>query len=103
MRSPASLDGLELSHEQHDGSGAFVLSQDGRRVGELLYTARGQGVVAVNHTEVDTALRGSGAAKQLVEAVVTWARAGNVKLVPRCSYVRAVLARTPAWQDVLAA
>jgi len=103
MTSPASVHGLELSHEQHDGSGAFVLTQDGRRVGELLYAARSPGVVAVNHTEVDHSLRGSGAAKQLVEAVVTWARAENVKLVPRCSYVRAVLARTPAWQDVLAA
>jgi len=102
MTSPASLDDLELFHEQHDGSGAFVLSQGGHRVGELLYAARGPGVVAVNHTEVDGSLRGSGAAKQLVQAVVTWARAENVKLVPRCSYVREVLARTPAWQDVLA-
>lgn len=101
MTSPEAVPGLELSHEQHYGSGAFVLSLDGRRVGELLYAARGPGVVAVNHTEVDDSLRGSGAAKRLVEAVVTWARAENVKLVPRCSYVRAVLARTPAWQDVL--
>lgn len=101
MSPSASIHGLALSHEQQDGGGRFVLSRDGRRVGELLYAARSPGVVAVNHTEVDDSLRGSGAAKQLVEAVVTWARAENVKLVPRCSYVRAVLARTPDWQDVL--
>lgn len=101
MTSPETVHGLELSHEQHGGSGTFILSLGGRRVGELLYAARSPGVVAVNHTEVDDSLRGSGAARQLVEAVVTWARAENVKLVPRCSYVRAVLARMPAWQDVL--
>lgn len=101
MTAPEAAHGLQLSHEQHDGGGRFVLSLGGRGVGELLYAARGPGVVAVNHTEVDPSLRGSGAAKQLVEAVVAWARAENVKLVPRCSYVRAVLARTPAWQDVL--
>jgi len=103
MTSPEATRAFQLSHERHDGSGRFVLSLEGRRVGELLYAARSPGVVAVNHTEVDDSLRGSGAAKKLVEAVVDWARAENVKLVPRCSYVRAVLARTPAWQDVLAA
>jgi len=91
-----------ITHGRDGDAGAFILVRDGRRVGELLYAARGPGVVAVNHTEVDDSLRGSGLARQLVEAVVTWARAENVKLVPRCSYVRAVLARTPAWQDVLA-
>jgi len=91
-----------ITHQRDGDAGAFILVRDGRRVGELLYAARGPGVVAVNHTEVDDSLRGSGLARQLVEAVVTWARAENVKLVPRCSYVRAVLARTPAWQDVLA-
>jgi len=101
MIAPLSVHGLKLSHEKQGGNGEFILSLEGRRVGELLYTAQGPGVVAVNHTEVDGSLRGSGAARQLVEAVVTWARAENVKLVPRCSYVRAVLARTPAWQDVL--
>lgn len=90
-----------ITHERDGDSGAFVMLRDGRRVGELLYATRGPGVVAVNHTEVDPSLRGSGAAKRLVEAVVAWARAENVKLVPRCSYVRAVLARTPDWQDVL--
>lgn len=94
--------GLPIEHRRDGDHGEFVIERDGRRLGELLYVARGPGVVAVNHTEVDDSLRGSGAAKQLVEAVVTWARAENVKLVPRCSYVRAVLARTPAWQDVLA-
>ncbi len=101
MDTPASLV-PPITHQREGGSGAFVMLREGRRVGELLYAARGPGVVAVNHTEVDDSLRGSGAAKQLVEAVVTWARAENVKLVPRCSYVRAVLARTPDWQDVLA-
>jgi hypothetical protein len=91
-----------ITHERNEQGGAFLMLRDGRRLGELLYAARGPGVVAVNHTEVDDSLRGSGAAKRLVEAVVLWARAENVKLVPRCSYVRAVLARTPAWQDVLA-
>lgn len=92
---------LPIEHRRDGDHGAFVIERDGRRVGELLYTARGPGVVAVNHTEVDDSLRGSGAAKRLVEAAVLWARAENLKLVPRCSYVRAVLARTPAWQDVL--
>ncbi len=100
MDTPA-LTTPPITHLRDGDAGAFVMLRDGRRVGELLYAARSPGVVAVNHTEVDDSLRGSGAAKRLVEAVVSWARAENVKLVPRCSYVRALLARTPTWQDVL--
>ncbi|MBM3353044.1 MAG: N-acetyltransferase [Betaproteobacteria bacterium] len=90
-------------HRRDGDAGALVILRDGHRLGELLCAARAPGVVALNHTEVDQSLRGSGAARQPVQAAVTWARAQNARLVPRCGHLGAVPARTPNWQDVLQA
>ena len=64
-----------ITHGRDGEAGALVMLRDGHRLGELLYEARAPGVVALNHTEVDQSLRGSGTAKQLVQAAVTWAHA----------------------------
>ena len=66
---------------------------------ELTYRMMG-GDAMVDHTWVDPKLRGGGDAARLVEAVVEWARSEHMKLVPACSYVRAVFDRTPAYADV---
>ncbi|MCL4185293.1 MAG: N-acetyltransferase [Burkholderiaceae bacterium] len=88
-----------IRHESTGRRGAFVIERDGRRVAELTY-ARDDGVAVVDHTWVEPALRGGKAARRLVEALVLWARAERIRLVPVCSYVRAVFARTPEYSDV---
>lgn len=90
-----------IRHERKDRGGEFVMERDGARVGELTY-ALSAARMTILHTEVSAALRGSGAAGKLVENAVQLARAGNLKLASRCSYASAVLARTPAYSDVLA-
>ena len=43
-------------------------------------------VVHLTHVEAPPALRGSGAAGQLMQAIVDWANAEDLELVPVCSY-----------------
>jgi predicted GNAT family acetyltransferase len=38
--------------------------------------------------------------EKLVCAAVEWARANHRKIVPICSYARAVMKRTPEYRDV---
>jgi len=90
-----------IRHERGDQRGEFVMERDGRRVGELLYSLDGARMTIL-HTEVDITLRGAGAARKLLDAAAEWARAVNLKIASRCSYASAVLARTPAFADVLA-
>ena len=79
-------DGIrEIRHEP----GIFFIEQDGKRIAELTYRASGEDAI-VDHTWVDPTMRGGGDARRLVDAVVAWAREGNRKIVPVCSYVRAV-------------
>ena len=59
------------------------------------------GVTILDHTEVDDALRGTGAGKRLVEAAVLWARAEKRVLLPLCPFARSVFDKTPAFADVL--
>ena len=88
-----------IHHRTHGDHGEFFVEREGRRVGELTYSMSGDNVV-VGHTWVDPTLRGGGFAPMLVRAAAQWARAENRKIVPVCSYVRAVFARSPEYADV---
>jgi predicted GNAT family acetyltransferase len=89
----------EIRHAETGQRGIFFLERDGRRVAELTYSLSGDKAL-VDHTYVDPSLRGGTIAPSLVEAAVRWAREGNRKIVPLCSYVRSVFARTRAYDDV---
>ena len=67
----------------------------------MTYTVAGTRVI-IDHTDVDDALRGTGAGKKLVAAAVEWARAENARLMPLCPFARSVFDKTPAYADVLA-
>jgi len=91
-----------ITHERADARGAFVMKRDGRQLGELTYTIAGKRMT-IHHTGVEPALRGTGAAKKLVDAAVQWARAENLTIASRCDYASALFAKTPAaYADVLA-
>ena len=61
---------------------------------------RHDGRYALTHVEADPALRGTGAAARLMQAIVDHARAENLKLGPRCSYAVAWFRRHPEAADV---
>jgi len=62
----------------------FELAEDGHIV-FANYRAH-DGRYILTHVEADPALRGTGAAARLMEAIVAHAKGNNFKLVPRCSY-----------------
>jgi predicted GNAT family acetyltransferase len=68
------------------------------RVGEveafLVYERRGA-VLDVRHTFTPPALRGRDIAAQLTAAVVAYAQAEGLKILPTCTYTRAYIERHP--------
>ncbi len=60
------------------------------------------GVMTLTHTEVPPQVRGGGIASRLIEGVLNTVRARGLKIVPRCSFVRAYLEKHPEFNDLLA-
>ena len=58
------------------------------------------GVITFTHTEVTAALRGQGIGSLLIRGALEAARAGSLKVVPRCSFVSTYLRRHPEFNDV---
>ena len=65
------------------------------------YRRRGD-VLVIPHVEADVALRGTGAAGRLMQALADHARSNGLKLTPICSYAVAWLGRHPKEADILA-
>jgi len=69
---------------------------------ELVFSQRNPRLTSADHTEAPESLKGTGAAKALVDFMVADARANGFKIFPVCPYVRAQYAKHPEWRDVFA-
>jgi predicted GNAT family acetyltransferase len=74
--------------------GAFVLEEDGKKVGEMA-VAISETALTAYHTEVDPAMEGKGLARKLLDEMVAYARKNHFKVVPLCVYVQAQFRRHP--------
>jgi uncharacterized protein len=61
------------------------------------------GTITLLHTETPVPLRGRGIASRLVHDVLDNIRARGLKMVPRCAFVSAYLAKHPQYRDLVAA
>jgi len=92
---------MQIQHQEDGHKGKFYIEEKEKILGELVYTIRSADNIVIEHTEVDPSLEGKGVGKQLVEAVVSYARANNIKIVPVCSFAKTQFKRVREWQDVL--
>ncbi|MCC7060510.1 MAG: N-acetyltransferase [Burkholderiaceae bacterium] len=89
-----------IQHEESATSGVFYFAHAGARAAALTYR-RHATIAPIDFVWVDDALRGSGSGRRLIDAAVAWARTEHLKIVPACSFARAVLTRVPEYADVL--
>lgn len=61
----------------------------------------GEGVIEFVHTEVPRELEGRGIASHLARAGLDHARANHLRVVPRCPFFAAWIARHPEYQDLV--
>ena len=77
----------------------FELDADGGVA--VAYYQLTPGVITFTHTEVPQALSGHGIGSTLVKGALEAARARNLKVVARCPFVAAYMARHPEFNDLL--
>jgi uncharacterized protein len=80
-------------------TGRFELERDGH-VASLRYTVAGH-VLALVHTEIPEALRGSGVASTLAQTAFDWARDHHMKVDVVCPFVAAFLETHPEYSDLI--
>jgi uncharacterized protein len=91
----------DIHYERKGNRGAWFIEREGKRLAQMTYSVAGSRVI-IDHTEVDDALRGTGAGRRLVQAAVEWARKEKQKLMPLCPFAKSVFDKTPEFSDVLA-
>ena len=90
-----------VTHKTDGHRGSFNFEIDGKRLAQMTYSIAGDGMVIIEHTDVDASLRGTGAGKKLLVALIDWARAEQKKVIPLCPFAKSVFEKTPEFQDVL--
>ncbi|MGN1412527.1 MAG: GNAT family N-acetyltransferase [Oscillospiraceae bacterium] len=66
----------------------FCESEDHSLLAEITFPEIQKGLFCINHTFVDTSLRGQGVANQLMELAVKEIKNHNGKMVATCSYAQ---------------
>ena len=93
---------MEIQRQEHGAKGAFFIEEDGEWLAEMTYTKAGETKIIIDHTEVDTSLKGEGIGKDLVKAGVDFARQNNLKIIPLCPFAKAEFEKHADYTDVLA-
>ncbi len=91
---------MEIMHKDDGSKGQFFIEQDGKILAKLTYVWDVNKII-IDHTVVDSSLSGQGIGKQLVRKAVELARDKNIKIIPLCSFAKAVFDKVEDFQDVL--
>lgn len=93
---------ITINKETNQRGGRYVAKVAGiADEAELTFTQRGAGLISADHTGAPDSLRGTGAAKALVDFMIADARTNGFKIIPICPYVRAQYVKNPDWRDVM--
>lgn len=92
---------MEIQHNQ-DKRQFEMHNEQGELIGEIKYMVDGDGKLLATETEVSPDYGGKGYARDLLEALVAYAREQQTTIVPICPYVIYTFKKYPdRYQDVI--
>ena len=77
------------------------MDRAGNEVGHMRFRRAEPGVIVIEHTEVESALRGRQGGRRIFECMVDWARRTGTRVRSECPFTTSMFKRTPAARDVL--
>lgn len=80
----------------------YATDDSGKLLAEITFPIDAHGAYEINHTFVDSSLRGKGIADQLMRAAVEQITRAGAKIVPTCSYARKWFEKHPEQNGTLA-
>ncbi|GAA4322671.1 GNAT family N-acetyltransferase [Flaviaesturariibacter amylovorans] len=92
---------MTIEHVQNAQDGTFFVPGNNEHLAEMTYRRHDPKTLVIDHTEVSDALKGKNVGLQLVQSAVEYARTEGLKIVPVCSFARAMFDKKPELRDVL--
>lgn len=88
-----------IIHKQNDRRGIFFLKHGDQTIAELTYSLE-DGVMTIDHTEVEPDHENKGIGGKLVEESYAFAKANDLKINPLCPFAEVVFDRHEDWSAV---
>lgn len=79
----------------------FVPGEEDEPMAELVYMKQGTHTMIIEHTGVSEALRGQNVGYELVKTAIEYAKAHHLKVIPMCTFAKAIIDRKPEFRDVV--
>ena len=79
----------------------FVEDEGGLLLAEITFPEGPEGIFVINHTFVDSSLRGQGMAGKLMEAALRQIREAGGRIKPTCAYAVSWFEKHPDQVDIL--
>jgi uncharacterized protein len=98
----ASYIGPMIANAVRDNTALSRFELDANGVTAFVTYRLGDGVITLQHTETPAQARGQGIASKLIEGTLNLVRSRGLKVIPRCDFVRAYLAKHPDYSDLVA-
>jgi predicted GNAT family acetyltransferase len=92
---------MDIQHHLNDNNGSFFVKENNERLANMEYTFEPPSTMIIKHTKVSEKLAGKGIGKQMVRTAVEHARINHFKIIPLCPFTKAIIEKTPEFQDVL--
>ncbi len=91
----------EIRQLVHEGGGMFFIRVGDKTSARLEYSLKSEHLMTIDHTEVDENLKGEGVGYDLVEKAIAFARSNHMKVIPYCPFAKAIINKSPEFQDVI--
>ena len=87
-----------INIEHHSNEGIFIAREEGKEIGNLEYEREGR-IMTITHTRSFAPGRGLG--RLLVAAAIDYAREQGMKIVPLCSFAKALMEKIDEYRDLM--
>ena len=92
---------MEILIKEQEAKGYAMARENEKKAGAMTYSIAGEGLIIIDHTEVEPEYNGRSVGKQMLYKIVDRAREKNIKIIPLCPFAAAIFKRTDDIKDVL--
>lgn len=92
---------MNIKQSDNTKHGTFEIFDADVKAGEMAYTWAGDSMLIIDPTDVEDQFRGQGIGRQLLDALVAFAREREIKVIPLCPFSKSVFDKDQSIHDVL--